>query len=84
METTENEAISNPANNTFGTSSDFQRMRADTLEIYYAGHLYQDMYARPVPTTDRGSFHLNLETVYALVVLFIYWEDNIWKVSVKI
>ena len=27
METTENEAISNPANNTFGTSSDFQRMR---------------------------------------------------------
>ena len=26
METTENEAISNPANNTFGTSSDFQRM----------------------------------------------------------
>ena len=26
METTENEAISNPANNTFGTSSEFQRM----------------------------------------------------------
>ena len=45
---------------------------------------YQDMYARPVPTTACGMFQLNLESIYVLVVLFIYWEDNIWKVRLKI
>jgi hypothetical protein len=44
---------------------------------------YQDMYARPVPTTACGMFQLNLETIYALVVFFIIWEDNMWKVLLK-
>ena len=45
---------------------------------------YQDISTRMYPQTSCRSFQLNLETVYALVVLFIYWEDNIWKVLLKI
>ena len=54
------------------------------LESDTAVPVQLDMYARPVPNAACGMIHLNLETVYALVVLFIYWEDNILKALLKV
>ena len=46
--------------------------------------LYQDISTRMYPQPACRKLQLNLEIVYALVVLSIYWEDNIWKVLLKI
>ena len=37
-------------------------------------HTYQDISTRMYPQPACRSLQLNLENVYALVVLFIYWE----------